>query len=201
MAVSRIKGEYESLKPIISQYKKVLVTGPHGAGNKITTKVIAYDFGVEEIRGEYAWGLDDYYDEDGIVTFYENNKDNNFVAFGPSQSGHLHRIIPHLEDVLVVFMYKEMDTIERYTERNPFVREQSHKYEWGLYRQMVMEDFPESAKYLNRSIEQLTYHIWENHQRVLIPNWIEVRHQSLEGHPLWVSKEDRKDFKEWQTSF
>lgn len=201
MAVSRIKGEYESLKPIISQYKKVLVTGPHGAGNKITTKVIAYDFDVEEIRGEYAWGLDDYYDEDGIVTFYENNKDNNFVAFGPSQSGHLHRIIPQLEDVLVVFMYKEMDTIERYTERNPFVREQSHKYEWGLYRQMVMEDFPESAKYLNRSIEQLTYHIWENHQRELIPNWIEVRHQSLEGHPLWISKEDRKDFKEWQTSF
>ena len=201
MAVSRIKGEYESLKPIISQYKKVLVTGPHGAGNKITTKVIAYDFDVEEIRGEYAWGLYDYYDEDGIVTFYENNKDNNFVAFGPSQSGHLHRIIPHLEDVLVVFMYKEMDTIERYTERNPFVREQSHKYEWGLYRQMVMEDFPESAKYLNRSIEQLTYHIWENHQRELIPNWIEVKHQSLEGHPLWISKEYRKDFKEWQTSF
>jgi len=201
MAISKIKGDYNELKPIISQFKKILVTGPHGAGNKITTKVISYDFNIEEIRGEYAWGLDEYYNEDGIITFYDNNKDNDFVAFGPSQSGHLHRIIPHLEDVLVVFMYKEMDTIERYTERNPFVREQSHKYEWGLYRQMVMEDFPESAKYLNRSIEQLTYHIWENHQRQLIPHWIEVRHQSLDGHQLWISKEDRKDFKEWQTSF
>lgn len=200
MAISKIKGDYNELKPIISQFKKILVTGPHGAGNKITTKVISYDFNIEEIRGEYAWGLDEYYNEDGIITFYDNNKDNDFVAFGPSQSGHLHRIIPHLEDVLVVFMYKEMDTIERYTERNPFVREQSHKYEWGLYRQMVMEDFPESAKYLNRSIEQLTYHIWENHQRQLIPHWIEVRHQSLDGHQLWISKEDRKDFKEWQTS-
>jgi len=201
MAISKIKGDYNELKPIISQFKKILVTGPHGAGNKITTKVISYDFNIEEIRGEYAWGLDEYYNEDGIITFYDNNKDNDFVAFGPSQSGHLHRIIPRLEDVLVVFMYKEMDTIERYTERNPFVREQSHKYEWGLYRQMVMEDFPESAKYLNRSIEQLTYHIWENHQRQLIPHWIEVRHQSLDGHQLWISKEDRKDFKEWQTSF
>jgi len=27
------------------------------------------------------------------------------------------------------------------------------------------------------------------------------RHQSLDGHQLWISKEDRKDFKEWQTSF
>ena len=78
---------------------------------------------------------------------------------------------------------------------------QSHKYEWGVYRQMVMEDFPESAQYLRKSIEQLTYHIWENHQRVLIPNWVEVSHSSLEGHELWISKEDRKEFKEWQTTF
>ena len=201
MAVSRIKGDYNELKPIISQYKKVLVTGPHGAGNKITTKVIAEDFKLEEIRGEYAWGLEEYNNENGIIKFYQKHKYENYVAFGPSQSCHLHRIIPDLKDVLVVFMYKDLDTIERYTDRNPFVKEQSHKYEWSVYRQMVMEDFPESAIYLRKSMEQLTYHIWENHQRELIPNWIEVRHQSLEGHALWISKEERKDFKEWQTSF
>jgi hypothetical protein len=178
-----------------------LVTGPHGAGNKITTKVIANDFNIKEIRGEYAWGLDEYYDEDGLITFHRENKDSKFVTFGPSQSGHLHRIVDELKDVLVVFMYKDLNTIERYTERNPFVREQSHRYEWSLYRQVVMEDFPESANYLRKSMEQLTYHIWENHQRSIIPNWIEIKHQSLEGHPLWISKEDRKDFKEWQTSF
>ena len=81
--------EYGELKSIISNFKKVVVTGPHGAGNKITTKVIAHDFGLKEIRGEYAWGLDDYYDEDGLVTFHENNKDEEYVAFGPSQSGTL----------------------------------------------------------------------------------------------------------------
>jgi hypothetical protein len=197
----RIKGDYNDLKSIISQYKKILVTGPHGAGNKITAKVIANDFNIKEIRGEYAWGLDEYYDEDGLITFHRDNKDSDFVAFGPSQSGHLHRIVDELEDVLVVFMYKDLNTIERYTERNPFVREQSHRYEWGLYRQVVMEDFPESANYLRKSMEQLTYHIWENHQRSIIPNWVEIRHQSLEGHPLWIGKEERKNFKEWQTSF
>lgn len=48
-------------------------------------------------------------------------------------------------------------------------------------------------------IEELTYHIWETYQRKLIPNWIEIRHSSLEGHNLWVSKDERKDFKSWQT--
>ena len=62
-----------------------------------------------------------------------------------------------------------------------------------------MEDFPHSATYLSKSIEQLTYHIWENHQRELVPNWIELNHSSLEGHELWVNKEDRKDFTEQQT--
>jgi len=37
---------YEDLKPIISQFRKVLVTGPHGAGNKITANIIAEDFGL-----------------------------------------------------------------------------------------------------------------------------------------------------------
>ena len=106
-----------------------------------------------------------------------------------------------LKDVLVVFMYKDMNSIERYAERNPFVKDQSHNYEWGVYNQMVMEDFPESSGYLRKSIEQLTYHIWETHQKELIPNWVEVNHSSLEGHELWISKEKRNHFKEWQTTF
>ena len=191
--------EYKDLKLIIGNYKKIIVTGPHGAGNKIATKIISHDFKLEEKRGEDAWSLDGYNDDDGLLKFYDKNKDNKFVSFGPSQSCHLHRINNTLKDVLVVFMYKDMSTIERYSERNPFVKEQSHKYEWSVYNQMVMEDFPHSATYLSKSIEQLTYHIWENHQRELVPNWIELNHSSLEGHELWVNKEDRKDFTEQQT--
>jgi hypothetical protein len=193
--------EYKDLKSVISKYNKVIVTGPHGAGNKIMTKILSKDFNLPEVRGEYAWDLNGYNKEDGIKTFHKNHMNDKYSSFGPSQSGHLHRITDYLQDVLVVFMYKDMDSIERYSERNKFVKDQSHKYEWGVYRQMVMEDFPESAQYLRKSIEQLTYHIWENHQRVLIPNWVEVSHSSLEGHELWISKEDRKEFKEWQTTF
>ena len=201
MAVSKIKGNYYELKPLISQFKKVLVTGPHGAGNKITTKVIAHDFNLTEIRGENPWSLDEYSEEYTISKFYEKHKEENFSIFGPSQSGLIHRYPESLKDVLVVFMYKDMDSIERYSHRNPFVKDKSHSYEWGIYRQMVLEDFPDSADYLSKSIEQATYHIWENHQRKMIPNWVEVRHETLEGHELWIGKEERKHFKEWQTTF
>jgi len=193
--------DYNSLKDVIGKFNKIIVTGPHGAGNKITTKVIAHDFNLPELRGEFAWPLDEYESEDGIVTFHNKHKNSKYSSFGPSQSCHLHRIPEQLKDVLVVFMYKDMNSIERYSERNPFVKDQSHRYEWQVYRQMVMEDFPESANYLNKSIEQLTYHIWENHQRKLVPNWVEINHSSLDGHELWISKEDRKNFKEWQTTF
>ena len=193
--------EYKDLKLIIGKYKKIIVTGPHGAGNKICTKIISHDFNLKEKKAEYAWDLNEYDKDDGLLKFHKDNKDNEFISFAPSQSGHLHRIKDMLKDVLVVFMYKDMNSIERYTERNPFVKDQSHNYEWGVYNQMVMEDFPKSSGYLRKSIEQLTYHIWENHQRDLIPNWVEINHSSLEGHELWISKEDRKEFKEWQTTF
>ncbi len=193
--------DYKDLKPIIGEYKKIIVTGPHGAGNKIATKIISHDFKIKEKRGEYAWNLNGYNDEDGLLTFHNENKNDKFISFAPSQSGHLHRIKDMLDDVLVIFMYKDMNSIERYAKRNPFVKDQSHNYEWGVYKQMVMEDFPESSGYLRKSIEQLTYHIWETHQKELIPNWVEVNHSSLEGHELWISKEKRNHFKEWQTTF
>ncbi len=34
---------YWDNKETISKFRKVLVTGPHGAGNKITASIIAHD--------------------------------------------------------------------------------------------------------------------------------------------------------------
>ena len=52
--------EYKDLKSVIGKYNKVIVTGPHGAGNKIMTKIISKDFNLPEVRGEYAWDLNGY---------------------------------------------------------------------------------------------------------------------------------------------
>ena len=192
-------GDYNTLKPIIGKYKKILVTGPHGAGNKITTDVIAHDFNLPRLRGEYPWKLDEYENENGLMTYHRDLYDQEWAMFAPSNSCHLHRIVEMLDDVLVVFMYKDINEIKSYSNRNQFLREQTYVYESLVYTQMVLEDFPEDDETLTMGIEELTYHIWETYQRDLIPNWIEIKHSSLEGHELWVSKDERKDFKSWQT--
>ena len=35
--------KYDDIKDTISRFKRVMVTGPHGAGNKITAKIIEHD--------------------------------------------------------------------------------------------------------------------------------------------------------------
>ena len=58
--------EYKDLKSVIGKYNKVIVTGPHGAGNKIMTKIISKDFNLPEVRGEYAWDLNGYDKQDAF---------------------------------------------------------------------------------------------------------------------------------------
>ncbi len=200
MNISEGQGDYNNLKPIIEKFKRVLITGPHGSGTKITTEVISTDFGLPYVRGENPWKPENYeLPEIGLRWFHNNLVGKEYSMFAPSNSAHLHRIADMLEDTLVVFMYKDVKEIQGYTKRNPFIREQTYVYESTVYNEIIENDFPEALEYLHLSIEDLTYHVWENHQRQLIPNWIEIRHNSLEGHPLWVPKEDRKDFTSWQT--
>jgi hypothetical protein len=192
--------KYEDLKPIISKYKKVLVTGPHGAGNKITAHIIAHDLGIPYIRGEETWRHHEYWDPEprGLLTYHDKMKDKEWSMFAPSQSSHLQNMLEFLDDVLVVFMYKDIDQIKDYSTRNRFVRNHTHSYEWTTHMEIIDKEFPELNYLKNWEIEEMTYFIWETKQRKLIPNWIEIEHSSLEGHELWVPRENRRHFKEWQ---
>jgi len=195
--------KYNDLKPIISQFKKVLITGPHGAGNKIATHIIAEDLGIPYHRGENTWYHEDYNDDNvdvGLFTYHEQMKDKEWCMFAPSQAAHLHNMLDYLDDVLVVFMYKSLEEIKDYSTRNSFVRNQTHLYELGTRSQIIDRDFPDLNFLKNWSVEEATYFLWENKQKKFIKNYIELEHSSLSGHKLWVSKEDRKHFKEWQIS-
>ena len=95
-------------------------------------------------------------------------------------------------------MYKDIDQIKDYSTRNRFVRNHTHSYEWTTHMEIIDKQFPELNYLKNWEIEEMTYFIWETKQRKLIPNWIEIEHSSLEGHELWVPREQRRHFKEWQ---
>jgi hypothetical protein len=192
--------KYEDHKSTIAKYKKVLVTGPHGAGNKITAHIINHDFGLKYVRGEQTWKSWEYWEPEpkGLLTFHERIKNEDWAMFGPSQSSHLHNMVDYLDDVLVVFMYKDINQIKDYSTRNRFVRNVTHTYEWITHRNIIDKDFPELSYLKNWEMEEMTYFLWETRQRKLMPNWIEIEHSSLENHELWVPKEKRRHFKEWQ---
>jgi Fe-S oxidoreductase len=183
---------YFDHKETIEKFSKVLVTGPHGAGNKITAYIIDADYeNLEHTR----W-------EDMIATSEDLSKilqeSDNYVTFCPSCSGHLHNVIEDLEDVLVIFTYKNMDEIKSYRHRNNIIQS-IDAYEEPVYERVINEDCPDLGYSLEDGLEEVTYGVWENFQRELIPNWIEVEHSSLSKHWKWVPKEKRSDFKEWQT--
>lgn len=189
---------YQDHKDYIRQFDKVLVTGPHGGGNKITAHIIAHDFDLTYIRGENPWDLDNYYEEGGLMTYHHNIQSPKWSMFAPSQSGHLHRMGEYLDDVLVVFTYKPIEEIKEYAERNLWLRNSTYSYENRIYSQIIAEDFLNEESF-GMEIEEKTYYIWENFQRDLIPNWIEIEHSTLKGHELFVDKSQRTNFQHWQT--
>jgi hypothetical protein len=195
---------YFEQKETIAKFKKVMVMGPHGAGNKIMSLIIAQDFGLQHIWSDKPWNTDDYYSERlGLKYYLErlNEEDENYVSFCPSFTAHLHRISEYLQDVLVVMMHKDLDEIDDYINRNEFLKKETMVYESTRYNDIITEDFPEDAdKLLSMSLEELTYEFFENYQKEYVPNVIHVHHSSLEQHPLFIPKEKRKNFNCWQTT-
>ena len=194
---------YFEQKPIISKFKKVMVMGPHGAGNKITSLIIAEDFGLTHIWGDKPWETDDYHDKGlGLKYYLEriNENHDNYVLFCPSYTAHLHRIPEYLKDVLVVMVHKDFDEIDEYIKRNVFLQKETLVYESRAYTDIILKDFPDEVEeLLDMSLEELTYELFERHQKQHVPNIIHVHHSSLEGHKLFIPREKRKDFDCWQT--
>jgi hypothetical protein len=194
---------YFDIKDTIAKFNRVIVTGPHGAGNKITAKIIEHDFGLKYIRFENPWSHKKYYDQElGVKRALEKVREENekFVLFSPSVSGHLHRMLEYLDDTLVVFTYKDPEEIHNYTLRNDYLKNQTHTYESLVYTDVIVNEFPEYVDLLTESIDDMTWMFWEQVQKGIIPHGVESHHASLESHPLFIPKEERSHFKAWQTA-
>ena len=184
---------YFTHKDLISKYSKVIVTGPHGAGNKITAYIIDSDF--EHLTHE-RWETEVY---DATTLRDKLRSSDNYVSFHPSCSGFIHEVIEDLSDVLVIFMYKDITEIKNYRERNNILQS-IDDHEIPVYTNFLNNEIPHLDLNLERDgLEMVTYQSWELYQKPLIPNYIEIEHSSLSMHEKWVPKIRRQDFKEWQT--
>lgn len=176
----------------IGSYNKVIVTGPHGAGNKITAYIIDSDF---EHLTHQRWE-DTITSPETLRDVLTDNSENSYVSFCPSCSGHLHKVTDLLGDVLVIFTYKDINEIKSYRERNNIIQNIDN-YEVPIYEDLIEES--KLGYDMSDGLEEVTYGLWEDYQREQIPNWIETEHTSLSKHWKWVPKKQRTDFKEWQT--
>ena len=69
---------YFDIKDTIAKFNRVIVTGPHGAGNKIAAKIIEHDFGLKYIRFENPWSHKKYYDQElGLKRALEKVREEN----------------------------------------------------------------------------------------------------------------------------
>lgn len=156
------------------RYSRIIVSGPQRSGTRIATKMIAEDC-------NYT-----YIDE---REFKVNNLDlldsimqrENLVIQGPGICHLLHTFPYH--SLLICMMVRSVDDIELSEQRIGW-NDKGRKLELKYYSQS--EGSPAKAK----------YEFWEKVQKPLLaPHYEEINYNELSNHPLFVKKEDRKNFK------
>ena len=187
--------DYFCNKAIIQKFTNVIVTGPHGSGTKITSEIIAEDFPhLKFLKGEgcgHSTSL--------LTKLLEDAMGTRNVIFCPTCSGHLQSVTKLLQNILVVFVYKDCSEIREYKKRNNIVNF-INNYEIPVYQNIITKNSLKLDLSLNEdNLEEVTYEVWEKFQKKLIPNWIEINHSSLSPHPRWIDATKRRNFTEWQT--
>jgi hypothetical protein len=170
--------KYEELKGL-DQFDHILVTGPQRSGTTIASHILAHDL-------EYK-----YIDERTVSVrsftklFQQLTSDIKSVIQGPCFASECHWI--DTPNTAVVFMIR--DTQE--------IRASQKRIDWK-------EEELELANYFRTKgpISELRYRVWNNFQKHMMKvPFFELDYQSLSSHPLWVEKEERKNFRsrQWET--
>ena len=161
--------------------RRIVVSGPQRSGTMIASKMLAHDLGLTH--------LDECeFDTHNFYKFYcELIRRPDFVIHAPAMSRHLD-VLPKCS---VVWMRRNLSDILRSQNR---IGWEEHGPYHGL---------PERDKYFDHSQEpvaSIKTRAWEKFQRISLGSKaFDLDYESLSNHPMWIDKDDRKDFKERQT--
>ena len=162
----------------LTQYNKIIVSGPQRSGTTITARIIARDTGYQ------------YIDETDIaireLTQFEAylNNDDNLVIHCPAIAHKLHEY--GNQAILIVWCKRPLEAILASQQR----------IAWGEQKER------DSYRYKGKEpIAKVKQEYWQQYQRQLIKHWLEVDYSSLKDHPLWIEPEYRKEFeaRQWKT--
>jgi len=161
----------------LAPFSKILVSGPQRSGTRICAKIISHDVGHR------------YIDEEDFGVEYEKRF---FMFLGTNQRlviqcpGMCHCIQQFSsEETAIVMMIRAVEDIIASEQR----------ISWS--------DVTERDKYqahgVNVPISVLKYQYWVKHQRERIKHAFMVNYEGLSSHPLWIPKEQRRQFRWNQT--
>lgn len=149
--------------------KRIMVTGPQRSGTTIATKILSHDLGLE-------FHPEEDFNYISITNFVELIKKENIVVQAPCLSAYCH-LFPQLA---IVFMFRDIDDIIESQKRVNWQHDKSEKS-----RYFCDDILPAS---------QIKYDYWEKWQKNNIKNAFSLDYESLKGHNLWLSPEERIDF-------
>lgn len=167
----------------LQRHCHIIVTGPHRSGTTIAATMISKDTG-HRIIGEsrFTHGFHELYD----VMKYE--KDNPVVFHSPLNSAHVHLLAP-LEPA-VVFIRRSIKDILASEKR----------INWGGPGWGHEPDLLKTYFRSEGVLAEVKYEVWDTYQKPILKHTYDIEYESLKNHPLWVPKEQRKNFKPHQLS-
>lgn len=166
----------------LKDFSKIIVSGPQRSGTRICAKMIAHDLNYRYVD-EGDIGVDSLNRLWGLW-----HRQKSFVVQCPALSRYVHLFAD--DDTAIVFMIRDIDDIVASQKRVG--------WSWGI-PELLRYDIPISQ--FDVSDPATTkYAFWLESQKHLVgANGFEVKYESLRGHPLWLDKEQRLDFKSSQT--
>lgn len=156
----------------LSEFDKILVTGPQRSGTRICATMIANDTGYEYID-EIDLQMESLYK---LCYFIEDK--HHFVVQCPTLCRYIHHFTQ--DDLAIILMRRNVADIIASQKRIHW------RWEWL-----------ELARYdrVDGNISEVKYNFWDEHQKSSIKHAYEIQYESLANHPLWVDSDLRRDFK------
>lgn len=157
-------------------FRCIVVTGCQRSGTSIASKMIAHSLG-RELIDEDDYGTKDY---KRWISEVRHNR-ASFVIQSPAMSRFIENVA--LSDVLIVYMLRNRDDVQRSIER----------IDWKDWNDRVQ--YPPDR---NAHIYDIKKNFWQL-QKNSVMNWVELNYEGLASHNLWIKKDKRKDFQSRQT--
>jgi len=157
-------------------FNKFLVTGPQRSGTRIMAKMISYDNNIRYVSEQEI----KIRNIEKVERFLK--QEERLVIQCPGLCHRIHEF--SREDTLIVMMIRNVEDIIRSQKR----------IKWGKFEKKELEYYGKTKGVISK----VKYEQWEKQKEQII-NWIEIDYDSLKDHPLFIPKEERKNFRWNQT--